>query len=68
MIAKFKMLSFCQKIIFLVSKIFMQIFNVSTLCMQSPGCKVSDGNSKSSGTGCSKLTTSLVNVSLNFQT
>ena len=27
---KFKMLSFCQKIIFSVSNIFMQIFKVST--------------------------------------
>ena len=33
-IAKFKMLSFCQKVIFSVSYIFIQMFNVSPLCIQ----------------------------------
>ena len=37
--AKFKMLSFCRKIIFSVSNIFMQMFKVSTLCMQSIRCQ-----------------------------
>ena len=34
-IAKFKMLSFCQSVIFSVSYIFMQMFNESSLCLQS---------------------------------
>ena len=33
--AKFKMLSFCQKVPFMASNFFKQMFNVSTLCMQN---------------------------------
>ena len=36
---KFKTLSFCQKSIFIASNFFMQMFNVSTLCIY----KVPDG-------------------------
>ena len=37
--AKFKMLSFYQNIKFSVSNIFMQMFKVSILCMQSIRCQ-----------------------------